>query len=91
MKIPPTGKNKPFLILCIMSTLALLTIAWVNCCMNPNKTVGDSALTNQQVLDKGMQCSKQGMAIQLIYDDEWNVWAVKCVEGGFTGSGVKKK
>jgi len=52
---------------------------------------GDVPLTNEQVLKKGAYCEKYKLAIQMIYDDEWNVYAVKCVEGGFTGSGVKKK
>ena len=91
MKIPPKGESRNFLILCIISFFALLAIAWVNCCMNDKIPTGDFALTNQQVLDKAQQCHKLDMAIRLVYDEEWNVYAVKCVEGGFTGSGVKKK
>lgn len=51
---------------------------------------GDEPLTNKQVLDKGQKCADAGKAIKLVYDDEWKVYAVKCVEGGFDGEGNKK-
>lgn len=57
----------------------------------PKPPLGDFALTDKQVLDKAQLCHKEGMAIQLVYDDEWNVYAVKCVYGGFTGDGRVKR
>lgn len=95
MKIPPAGKlRQNFAIVGLVSiflSLLLFTLILYVYVLAKNKPVEDTALSNQQVLDKAQVCHKKGMAIQLIYDDEWKVYAVKCVYGGFTGDGRLKK
>jgi len=51
----------------------------------------DGALSNEQIMEKAQICHRLGMSIQMVYDDEWAVYAVKCVSSGFTGDGRKKK
>jgi hypothetical protein len=54
------------------------------------KKGGDEPLSNREIMAKSDLCHKRGMAIQMIYDDIWDVYAVKCVPGGFTGDGRRK-
>lgn len=74
----------------IMASIAIFAMLIIVFAFVKPQQTGDFALTDKQVLDKAQQCHKAGMAIQLVYDDEWNVYAVKCVYGGFTGDGRKK-
>jgi hypothetical protein len=93
MKIPPKGASENLYLTIIAGMLIILIIiclfVWGVMC--PNKSTGDFALTDKEILVKAQQCHKLDMVIRLVYDEEWNVYAVKCIEGGFTGSGVKKK
>jgi hypothetical protein len=69
-------------------TIMYFTVGAIKTYVAPK--AGDFALTDRQVLDKAQLCHKEGMAIQLVYDENWQVYAVKCVYGGFTGDGRKK-
>ena len=40
---------------------------------------GDIPYTKEKVLNKSYVCYKQGMDIQMICDDQLNVYAVKCI------------
>ena len=54
-------------------------------------SVGDTPLTNEQVLKKASYCDKKGMSIQMVYDDQWEVYAVKCIERYKLPNGKEKK
>jgi hypothetical protein len=73
----------------ILGTLIIVSMAYTYVLFS-NKVTDDVALTDKQVLDKAQVCHKRDMAIRLVYDEEWNVYAVKCIYGGFTGDGRKK-
>ena len=86
----PKSENIAITVITMAIMVAVILIYFIVMAILTTKKVGDFALTDKQVLDKAQQCHKAGMAIQLVYDDEWQVYAVKCVEGGFTGEGRKK-
>lgn len=58
--------------------------------MNKNDK-NDIPLTNEQIMKKATVCHKKGKKIQVVYDDEFQVYAVKCTETGFTGDGRRKR
>lgn len=91
MNIPPVTQGIGKMIVVAVTFISLIFCGVLyGYVLFSDKTTGDFALTDKQVLDKAQLCHKVGMAIQLVYDDEWQVYAVKYVESGFTGDGRRK-
>ena len=63
-----------------------LLVLLVSC----SEVKGDIPYTNEQVMSKAKACDKQGFAIQMVYDDLWDVYAVKCIKRGRLPNGKEK-
>ena len=85
-------KRNQNLVLMVLIMLVLLIVPALIVFHNYyHATKTDGALSNEQIMEKAQICHRLGMSIQMVYDDECAVYAVKCVNSGFTGDGRKKK
>ena len=77
---------------CIMLILSIILFAvTIIIFMISLQEKEDVILTNEQIMKKATVCDKKGKAIQMVYDDQWQVYAVKCVESGFPNNDGRKK
>ncbi len=81
--------KKATILMCILGVITLLVIGISTITLMKHCNKEDVPLTNEQVMQKATTCDKKGKAIRIIYDDQWVVYAVKCVDR-FAESEAKK-
>jgi len=64
----------------VLAIMLLMFFAMVDKHNDKDKYCFDYPLTKEQVIEKTIACSERNRTPVMIYDNEMNVWAVKCIK-----------